>query len=631
MAADVMDLPQGFSLDVSSGGSTDLPSGFKLDVVAPIDRESGAGFWQRLQAGFKSNPESVANFYKAKMGDENVRLQNNEVQFLNPQTKTWTAVDPEGMDWGDVADFVGTLPEVVLGAFGGIAGGLVGSPTGPGAIATALGGAAAGTAAGNVIKQFIGSMLPGKTTETLGQRVGEVAMAGGMGAVGEGAGQLVFKGVVNPAVRALFSRGERAASQAELKAIERAVGVPEFRLKSGNETENLFALQQKVVQMVDDVRAGRAPQSDLAVGTELQNLFKTIDDNMIDILEKNADRDFKVLSHEWADIPIFQTPNLRSTIDKMIYQDTTTMGVPGAMAQGAEKLANELPSISSLRDIQLYLRRYGRIGYGKGDQTFLEKVGQSDREKAARELFAALSQDLEQTTKEVTAGGFPTVNASMAQDLRAAKNAYASGLKEMADWQDGIFKRVVGDYGPESAGRIVQNLNRLDANELKGVMRIIDTRPDVADAVRANWLETALQTSLDKAAARGSPGFNPRIFMDELGLTRRGGAERAQAMLGRSQASILSDLTTIQQAFGKMREMSDNGALLRNIPVSKHGLVMEFINSVGRNAKSISKWLNKPKSMEELRVLSQAKQPTQRAAAAFTYLLSDALADEARQ
>lgn len=624
MATDVIDLPEGFTLDV--GG--DLPEGFTLDTRAPIDRQSGAGFWQRLQAGFKSNPESVANFYRARLGPDQVRVERGEVQFLNPETGQWTLVDPEGLDWGDVADLVGELPEIIGGGVGGVTGAVVGAPTGPGALLTAAGGAAAGTAAGNVVKQTIGSLLPGEDVETPGERVVNVAQAGALGAVGEGVGQLVFKGIVNPVVRALFSRGARATNQAELKAIERAVGVPEFRLKAGNETENLFALQQKAVQMVDEIRGGAAPQSNLAVGTQLQDLFKTIDDAMVESLEVRGRSGFKVLKHEFADVPLIQTPNLRAVLDDMVFSDTTTMGVEGAAAKGAQALLKDLPQQSSLRDIQLYLRRYGRIGYGKGDQTFLEKMGDTDRVKAARRMFAAISDDLDLVAGEVTQGGFPTAAAKIAQDLRIAKDSYRAGLNELSEWQNGLFSRVVGDFGPESAGRVVQNLKRLDANEMKSVMTIISTQPDVANAVRANWIEDALQTSLDKAAARGSPGFSPKLFMDELGLTRRGGVERIQTLLGRSHADVLSDITTMQQAFAKMQQLADSPLMLRSIPLSKHGVVMEALTMAGRNVKRVSKWLQSPRSMEELRVLAAAKQPTQRTVAAITFLMADELADE---
>ena len=652
-----------------------LPGGGGWDVVSaeePPDVETGAGFMDRVLASFKSNPESAANFYRTRYGQDNVRVEGGEVQFKAPKTGRWTQADPKRLDWGDLADLVGELPELIGAGVGGVMGATAGLPTGPGAVATALGGAAVGGAGGNIVKQTIGALVPGGDVETPLQRAGGVVQSGAWAGIGEGAGLLVQKGIIKPTMQWLFRRGSGTATATEARAIEAAINQgraavsPEFRFTPGQETGSralagvedlissslssmdaaaarragqLDALQDKALRMVDDLRGGRTPISDLTVGGELQTMFKRVDDLMVESLEDRATRGFKVLGQMKADRPMFDVPKLRNALAELQYADTSSTGAKGAIAKGVAQILDELPERLTLNDVQLYMKRFGRVGYMKGEKTFLELLGDADRAKMARKLFATLSEDLDDAAARTVAGGRTAPGARMASDLRDAKNEYAAGLDELRGWQDGLFAKVVGDYGPESAGRIVANLNRLNPDELKSVMTVIGMRPDVADAVKANWLEGAITAATEKSAQRGAGEFNPKLMMDELGFGRRGGLGRAEAILGRTQPQVMRDLLMIQEAsrrinasaFGGVSPTFGRTEAWKTLKMMSTPVQLAELSKNLLLPRYLAKILLNPQAREELNIIASAKAPTRRVVAAITYLIGDQALEEARQ
>lgn len=642
-----------------AGPSVPVAGSSPWEIVSqepPVDVESGAPFLQRIAASFKSSPQSVANFYKTRENVEDTRVRDGEVQIKYKGKTGWVQADPKRLELGDVADMVGELPEIVGGAVGGIAGFAGGgAPTlGVGAIPGAVVGAAAGTAGGNVVKQSIGALLPGSDAETALQRAGNVAQSAAWGAVGEGAGQIVHKGVIKPTLQAMFRSGSQTVSAAEARALEtsinqgRAGTVPEFRFTPGQETDSallkgleagggdladlrstdqLYGLQDKVVRLIDDLRGGAVPISDQKLGTEIQKTFQGIDDLMVESLEART-RAFDVLDRDAASRPLFDTPRLKETLARLQYEDTSSVGARGATAKGVAQILEELPEKMTLNDVQLYLKRWGRIGYNRGDKEFLEMLGDSDRKKMAQQMFAALSQDLDAAA---ALKGRP--GSRLAADLRAAKDGFARGLNELSEWQDGLFARVVGDHGPESAGRIVQKLQTLQPDELKSVMTVIGTKPEVANAVKANWIETAVSTAEAKMAQRGSTEFNPKLVLDELGFGKRGGLDRARAILGDTGRNVMDDLLTVQKAANRINGAGTAGAkeawgMLKSVSPTV-GLV-DFARKM-LLPKYVSRTLLNPRAREELSIIANAKSPTRRVAAALTYLLGDQAMTDARQ
>lgn len=630
----------------------------------PSADEGGASFWQRTQAGFKSSPESERNYYAAKLGADNARLNpNTRGVEVRGADGAWRPVDPEGFDLGDIADMAGGVPEAIGGLIGGIGGGIAGAAggLGVGAIPGAIAGAAGMSAAGNVVKQAIGAMIPGEEVETLGQRAAQVGIAGLTGAVGEGAGQLVTHGVVRPLVtaklRGAMQRG--AAEAAEAVAIEARInanlapGSKPFKMTAGEATgdraltmsedfarnslvgaerfwehsqANLNALRGKALELIDSVRAGGPQMSDQAAGAGLQQIVADIDSGMKGALDDLADRVFPVKDLPIANRVRFDTPNVNETLGRLRNADVNSLGVAGATAEGIDKIVAELPQRLTLKDMDLYLRRWGRTGYGKGDKGFMESLGDTDRTRVAKQLFAALSADVEAAAASNQPGH------TLAKRLRDAKDAYGAGLEEMRQWDDGLFKKVVGDYGPESAARIADNISRLKPDELKSVMTVAGMRPDVVNAVRANWVERAFAASQRKARGAGTQ-FNAREFSRALGTP-----QQIEAIFGRTHPEVLQDLVALQRAAARLSDAgfaestltgrAKVGTLLGKVvtPAQWPSLAKELLV-----ADKLTRVLLDPKARENLHIIANAKAPTQRVTAAVVDLLGqEARADQQR-
>lgn len=651
--------------DIVSTGDAALALPGRADRAAP-DSESGATFMQRLQAGFKSSPQSEANFYAAKLGAGNVRLtRDNQVEVqTNGQ---WRPVDEAGFGIGDIADVVGAVPEVLGGALGAVAGGVAGAPAGGvGAIPGAMAGGAAGSATGNVIKQAIGAMLPGQDAETLGQRAGDVALAGALGGVGEGVGQLAYHGVVRPianqVVRGALRSG--APAVAEARAIEAAVnrgapaGAQPFALTAGEASgsrtlqmleeagrkdvagaelfrqrtvQDVGLLRDKALRMVDEVRGGVRPTSDLNLGGSVQTVFKEVDDAMESALEARAATDFAFLKDPIANRFRFDTPNFNEALGRLRNADVNSLGQAGPVAAGIDKLTAELPQRMTAKDLQLYLKRFGRIGYGKGDKGFLEQLGDSDRAKTARQMFAALSADVEAAAQAGQPGH------TLANALRSAKDRYAAGLGEMDAWQNGMFAKVVGDYGPESASRIVDNIYKLNPDELKSVMTVIGYKPDVANAVRANYIERAFHKSQERMMSRAGAGpwFDADAFVKALGDSKQ-----IEAMFGRTHREVLNDVVMMRRAVARMTSRDFQAGAPSLAGQSKLMRVIAAVPHPSRWAETakqilvprrMTKILLDPRARDELKLIANASAPTQRVTAALTYLLGQEAADLPQQ
>lgn len=649
--------------DWEAVASTDLETGAPLAAEGP----SPASFGQRMAAGFKSSPKSERNYYASQFGAENVRLSREDaVEIKDPKTGQWRAADPSGFDAGDIADMVGGVPEVLGGAVGGLVGGVTGFfGAGVGAIPGSIGGAAVGTAGGNAVRQAIGAMLPGQDVETLGQRAADVGIAGALGGVGEGVGRVAYTGVIKPAVQAVY-RGalrEGAPAAAEAAAIERSInrgaapGAQAFQFTPGETTggrallmvedaarndfasadqfyrhaqANLGAMRDKALRVIDDVRAGARPASDMATGNNLGSMFNEITEGMQGALEERARREFAVLDTGAARRMQFEMPNLQNALQRVLADDVNSRGVPGAAAEGVQKLMDELPERFTPQDMHLYLKRLGRMGYGKGDKTFMERLGDDDRAKMARTLFRAMSQDVDMIADSAQPGH------TMVKALRVAKDNFRAGLEEIDGWQNGLFAKVVGERGPESAARIVDSLYKLNPDELKSVMTVVGYRPEVANAVRANWIERAFTKSQERALSRAGTGewFNARTFADALGNT-----QQLEALFGRTHREVLNDLITMQRAVGRM----NSRAFIGESPSAgrtKMSRMLEMLPTPSQwpnLAKSIlvpqkvARILLDPRSREELAVVANAKAPTQRVGAAITYLLGQEGADLFRQ
>ena len=124
--------------------------------------------------------------------------------------------------------------------------------------------------------------------------------------------------------------------------------------------------------------------------------------------------------------------------------------------------------------------------------------------------------------------------------------------------------------------------------------------------------------------------FNARTFVDALGSP-----QHLEAMFGRTHREVLNDLITMQRAVGRM----NSRAFIGESPSAGRTKMTRMLEMLPTPtqwpnlAKSIlvpqkvAKILLDPKARTELEVIANAKAPTQRVAAAVTYLLGQEAAD----
>lgn len=152
-----------------------------------IDTQTGLqDFFLRMKMGFAETPKGRENLLKKKYPDTH-RLPDGRLVFKNPETDKLTTVDEQGLSLGDLADLVSVGPEII----GGTVGALLAGPTPPLGQRLALVGA--GTGVGRAAKQGIGKLLGIEEERTTKERLTDIGISAGAGAVGEGIGAGIIK------------------------------------------------------------------------------------------------------------------------------------------------------------------------------------------------------------------------------------------------------------------------------------------------------------------------------------------------------------------------------------------------------------------------------------------------------
>ena len=155
--------------------------------LAPEDglRTSGRpGFLNRLGASFGSTPEDEVDILRKQGIAAFIR---DGVVMVNTDQGPVRA-DPEGLDWGDVADVGGEIPSIAGGVLGGLGGALIPIPGASPALA------ATGSGVGDWARQQIAQELGAKRPTDWGQVGMEVLLGAGGEVAGKGVAR-VAKGL----------------------------------------------------------------------------------------------------------------------------------------------------------------------------------------------------------------------------------------------------------------------------------------------------------------------------------------------------------------------------------------------------------------------------------------------------
>lgn len=190
----------------------------ELETEVISTREASLGTWNRARHSIEPIESNRKALLVQEFGEENTREIDGEMYIK--QNDKWKPVNADGVSTADFADLAGSAPEIV----GVGAGAMLGM--GAGSIPASI----AGGMAGSVVRQGISGLLGTPQEDaTVGERVAETALSGGMAGLGTGAvkgGKWAFKKAVKNA-RKLFPKMDIGDTGRELIKIAKEQNLPQ--------------------------------------------------------------------------------------------------------------------------------------------------------------------------------------------------------------------------------------------------------------------------------------------------------------------------------------------------------------------------------------------------------------------
>lgn len=503
-------------------------------IERQVDRSRGAGFLDRMMAGFKSTPKERVDFWRARLGEQNVRVTpNEEILLQDPNAPgQWHPVDPAGADMGDVADLIGDLPEAALTAVMG-AGGVL--------------RAGFGALLGNLARQGAGAALPGEVEARPGERAAEAGGAAALGGVAQGAVNLLrAPGAIKQRMTDRLTEGIQTDVRAEGLRLEDAIGEgamlrPSQVTGSANLAKaegflerNPFAsstmarmdLEQRMIPIQKRTEAilqklsgsGGAAAEDL--GTALREGLEKAVDVGWDNLNRQAAKDFAVLEGVAGKIPAIPLTNYLNGLQEIVdLYGQRGYGNPAAsVASQAAKMIKEIVQAYpdgnvSAAELQRRLAHLGRAAYGKAPSVFKD-VAIPFAKEVQRDLHKLLRADLA-VAAESGRGG------PAAKLLRQARENYETNLKAVHGVQNNLLAKYLSRAPDQiDPATVADYFLKAKPGTLRGTLELVESvSPGTANLARAHVLERALQTGRQSAQQSGDfvPGsFDLNAFLKEL-------------------------------------------------------------------------------------------------------------------
>jgi hypothetical protein len=652
--------------DLSSLSDAELEQAaatIRQQVEAPgatgVDRSEGADIFTRAGASFKSDPKERLSYVKARLGAENVATTpQGEIVWRKPGDKKWRAFDEAGLSLADVADFVGDVPEIAGATLGALAGGAGGSVAGPGGtVVGSVAGAAKGGALGNVAKQAISALLPGEESLRPVDRVKDVALSAAFSAGGQKLGNMLAK-ALSPSVRAAApasqyaEEGERLARTVggDLTAGQRTgsqtLRVTEDYLRRNPAAATImstFEVEKQIKPIkayldrtLEKMAATEVP--DAALGETFRSTFDRGAKLLTEQVLEQGSRDFSFLTRAVGDTPIFEPRNFLGEL-RMLAQRLGDPTQPPAMRTFAGKAAELLEHYGkqvadgryTATQMQNLLKQFGKAGYGRGTMTIIEGLEKSDQTRIARDLFQALTKDLDlaasaTTTMPLPAGASATNVAKM---LKQARNNYAQNMKAVDELGMSVIGKrlgkLKGDYGPE---RIAEWASKLRPSEMSATMDILETmRPGIRGETARNMIEKAMIEAAEAARTSGTgPAMSP-LSPDVL-LKHLPSEDTLKAILGPNSPS-LKDMAEVMGYLGRVVERSTSSATIQVNPflmAARHPARASGQLTAILAPKTMARLLTDAAAVKRLRILAQAAgRKTARAQEAASWLVQRGL------
>lgn len=599
-------------------------------IERQVDRERGAGFLDRVMAGFKSTPKERVDFWRARLGEQNVAVTpNEEVLLQDPNSPgKWHPVDPAGADIGDVADLVGDVPEAVLTAMAG-----------PGGVLRA----GFGALLGNLAKQGAGAMLPGAAEARPAGRAGEAATSFGLGGLAQGATNLLrgpgairrkmtekLTEGISEDVRAEGLRLEGAMGEGAMLRPSQVTGSANLAKAEGFLERNPFAsstmaksdleqrmipIQKRTEAILQKLSSGSGASAEDLGQALREGLEKAVDVGW-DNLNRQAGKDFAVLEGVAGKIPTIPLTNyltgLREIVDLYGQQG---YGTPAAsVAKQAQGMIDEITkaygddAVVSPAELQRRLAHLGRAAYGKAPSIFKD-VDIPFAKEVQRDLHKLLRADLEVAAEGAGSGAVPTL-------LRQARKNYETNLAAVHGVQGNLLARYLGRAADQvDPATVADFFLKAKPGTVRGTLELVESvAPGTANLARAHVLDRALQAGRQSAQQAGEfvPGsFDMNMFLktlpsgDKLTALFGGKGQTAQQVLQEVRDVVdFTERAVMTRQSGTIQRPQHQQiiALMRNFSL---GAFVHTFGSLG-----MARVISSPQGRKAFIGLAEAKTPT---------------------
>lgn len=565
-----------------------------------VRQGGGAPFWDRVMASFKSTPQERFDFYKKRMGPENV-MTTPGGEILFKKDGKWKSVEDAGFTFGDIADLAGDSPE------------LAGMMAGGGLYSTLLkriAGATVGAGAGNIVKQSVGAALPGESDRGFDSRALEVARSAGAGGVSQVLGDTLAKGKANPleilkdtwnatvppmVERRLAARAQKLGTTPVAQEGRELTEKTGFPLNLAEETQDPWAKMllgfayrnaygqelAKLDQRSKDVAAlamfkrmsGKLGQeggfnsasfADTASRAGLASV-RDIEES----LKKHSTENFGFLQRPEAAVNNINFTNRNAMLDREA-QYFASMGTPEGLktAQGLrammatpEKDMATGVGRGNVRLAQKELQEFGEEGFGRFEGDFYKGLSKSEQTRLSKALWGAVRQDVQAAAE----GG----NAQAQQLLSARKGteellSLRERLREVPLIQmmksKGMLNRALNENGFVGNEAISKELldgmrtGKITPSEIANMTKLMQ-------AVNPNFVHEFARHVIDSAVLAGrEAGKNrPSRFAYEAAAKALPSPEYLQAMYKdiwdegakTSGVRVANDLTMLMRAIDR--------------------------------------------------------------------------------
>lgn len=534
----------------------------EFDAQRPLDVRTGAPVVDRFGAGFKITPQAKANYLSAR-GYQGAQYDPlaDEIRFISPQTGRETVFNPQGLDFGDVAEASADAPQAIgAGVGAGLSGG---SPL----------GAAAGGFVGSVVKQGIGAMLPGEETASPLRRGGELlkdtAIAGGGQYVTNALARLYDKVRPHNLVARHVQKSLKSPYAQEGMSLEQTTGIP---LSLGQQTGSRSQLameglarrnpvttdrfnefyQQQLTQAtnkLDDIMRNITPaaQGDVGFGTRVSSAFDTTVDAAVKARRAAASADFAKVQQLSSGAPVFELSAVRSTIDDLIKKYDVPGGGDASAAlvaklkalvgQGGHHAPAGLPNAKpttvtspilgadglparqtvvmpdnriTANQMERLLEVWGEAARGKG--AIFKDLDTAQQRGIAAQLFKALQQDLDDSAAKAGAG-------SVGEALRTARANYKANSQALNELKESTIGRYLGVEYARAPEQIADAFVRMKPTQAMETMRLLGKHdPELVLSAQRHLIERAIDAAIPAPSQQiaGGVRFSPAKFLSAL-------------------------------------------------------------------------------------------------------------------